>query len=73
MLLFRMDTQEWKEIKKKAMRKPTKQRPSDNALTDKELIEKYGDASVDFKEKIRVIVKPESGWQSQRRKKKKDK
>ncbi len=56
------------------MRKTKKQQPSDNALTDEELIEKYGDASVDFKEKIRVIVNPESGWQTQgRKKKKKDK
>lgn len=60
------------------MRKSRKQQTSDTALTDEELIEKYGDAAVDFRERITVIVTPESqkgGWHSPttRKKKKKDK
>lgn len=59
------------------MRKHKKQQTSDTALTDEELIEKYGDEPVAFKERITVAIRaqlPHGGRQQViRKKKKKDK
>lgn len=54
------------------MRKPNKN-PSDNALTDEELIEKYGDVTVNFRERITVAIRaelPHAGQQGKKKKKK---